>query len=108
MNIERVPEQPRAPYGLRQVGTRIPQGTEQRQGPGVAGESRVIDRAHTSPLSRIISREMTRLRDEESARVKSPLTLDRFERVSGKAESPLPDSVIDTIYARMTGALPPE
>ncbi len=108
MNIERVPEQPHAPYGPRRVGARTPPGTEQRQGPVVAGESRVIDHAHTSPLSRIISRESTRWREEESSKVKTPLTLDRFERISGKAASRLPDSIVDAIYARMTGVHLPE
>jgi hypothetical protein len=106
MHIERVPEQPYAPYRLRRIEE--PSGTGQRQRPIMAEKSRVTDHAHTSPLSRIVSREMARIRNGDCTQSNPLLNSARRERLSKETASPLPDYVVDVIYARMAGVFSPE
>lgn len=97
MQIEPVPIPPQRPSGLSRTGLH-PAGNQGTRETKESGEPRVIDLAHTSPLSRIVSREMMHLRKE-----RSEVSPDAGKSISFDPDRSLPDAVVDTIYKRMQG-----
>lgn len=97
MRIEHVPVESQHPSELSRMEAH-PGSNEEARGAHEVGENSVIDFAHTSPLSRILSQEMAHMRKEQPA-----VSLSTGKSASFTPETSLPDAVVDTIYQRMRG-----